>query len=156
MRRGRRIWQGRRMLQACLPVALSGVQAKPAVPHTREASLCSAQPSTPQAPAGQQERGTGRGQAAPWARKIPAPVPPPPPHYWARWAPKGKAQKKATENVPWKGLCPKRMLGVLLFRSSLNQKLRARLLKTILEMLLQPVQSFPNEVWVLFSPWLKI
>ena len=56
-------------------------RAKPAVPHTREASLCSAQPSTPQAPAGQQERGTGRGQAAPWARKIPAPVPPPPPHY---------------------------------------------------------------------------
>ena len=50
------------MLQPCLPVALSGVQAKPVVPHTREAPLCSTQLSIPQAPAGRQERGTGRGQ----------------------------------------------------------------------------------------------
>lgn len=62
-------------------------------------------------------------------KEDPAPVPPPPPCYGEHWARKGKAQKKTTENVPWKGLCPKRMLGVLLFRSSLNQKLHARLLK---------------------------
>lgn len=40
-------------------------------------------------------------------KEDPVPVPPPPPRYGERWARKGKAQKKTTENAMERALSEK-------------------------------------------------
>lgn len=93
------------MLQPCLPVALSGVQAKPvkllSAPHSR-ALLRPLQ----DVGKGAQGGGRGRWQAA-MDEEDPAPVPPPPPRYGERWARKGKAQKKTMRMCHGKGFVRK-------------------------------------------------
>lgn len=114
------------MLRACLPVGLSGVQAKPGSTHVRKL-LCSAQPlGTPLGPAGPAGRDApGRGRQPHGPRRS-RPSASTPPHITEHAGLQKENTKKATRECAMERALSERMLGVLLFRPSLNQKLVLR------------------------------